>query len=188
MNTHSEVECQRGHIEQSKIPRITRRAKSMPADRLLMRTIVPLACRGDVGLGGLARYNYPCRYTLSVKTPRVVPNDRSFTLLSRPISTAVSSADEETRRSFCVAMARLSRAGFLAIAVVFHLVYIYSIFDIYFVSPIVSGMREYRLEVREPPAKRLVLFVGECTHASVRRLRPPGARYSPRICRIMSLY
>ncbi|KAL1620579.1 Glycosyl phosphatidyl inositol anchor synthesis [Diplodia seriata] len=58
-------------------------------------------------------------------------------------------------------MARLGRAGFLAIAVVFHLVYIYSIFDIYFVSPIVSGMREYRLDAREPPAKRLVLFVGD---------------------------
>ncbi|KAK7539702.1 Phosphatidylinositolglycan class N-domain-containing protein [Phyllosticta citribraziliensis] len=58
-------------------------------------------------------------------------------------------------------MARLGRRAFLAIAVVFHLVYIYSIFDIYFVSPIVSGMREYRLEDREPPAKRLVLFVGD---------------------------
>lgn len=59
-------------------------------------------------------------------------------------------------------MARLGRRGFLAIAVVFHLVYIYSIFDIYFVSPIVNGMREYSLDVREPPAKRLVLFVGKC--------------------------
>ncbi|KAK7542981.1 phosphoethanolamine transferase class N [Phyllosticta citricarpa] len=58
-------------------------------------------------------------------------------------------------------MARLGRRAFLAIAVAFHLVYIYSIFDIYFVSPIVSGMREYRLEDREPPAKRLVLFVGD---------------------------
>lgn len=57
-------------------------------------------------------------------------------------------------------MARLGRRTFLGIAVVFHLVYIYSIFDIYFVSPIVSGMREYRLEGKEPPAKRLVLFVG----------------------------
>ncbi|KAK8207493.1 GPI ethanolamine phosphate transferase-like protein [Phyllosticta capitalensis] len=58
-------------------------------------------------------------------------------------------------------MARLGRRTFLGIAVVFHLVYIYSIFDIYFVSPIVSGMREYRLEGKEPPAKRLVLFVGD---------------------------
>ncbi|KAF2430990.1 GPI ethanolamine phosphate transferas-like protein [Tothia fuscella] len=57
-------------------------------------------------------------------------------------------------------MARLSRLGFLGIAVVFHLVYIYSIFDIYFVSPIVSGMREFRVDA-EAPAKRLVLYVGD---------------------------
>ncbi|RMD41695.1 hypothetical protein DV735_g3447, partial [Chaetothyriales sp. CBS 134920] len=60
------------------------------------------------------------------------------------------------------AMARLGRGGFLALAVVFHLVYIYSIFDIYFVSPIVHGMQAYRPARHEPtPAKRLVLFVGD---------------------------
>ncbi|RMZ76680.1 hypothetical protein DV738_g4830, partial [Chaetothyriales sp. CBS 135597] len=59
-------------------------------------------------------------------------------------------------------MARLGRGGFLALAVVFHLVYIYSIFDIYFVSPIVHGMQAYRPERHEStPAKRLVLFVGD---------------------------
>lgn len=60
-------------------------------------------------------------------------------------------------------MARVNRFGFLAIAMAFHLVYIYSIFDIYFVSPIVSGMREFGVERpvgKEAPAKRLVLFVG----------------------------
>jgi phosphatidylinositol glycan class N len=64
-------------------------------------------------------------------------------------------------------MARVSRFGFLAIAILFHLVYIYSIFDIYFVSPIVSGMREFAVERAagtEAPAKRLVLFVGESTY------------------------
>jgi GPI ethanolamine phosphate transferase 1 len=66
-------------------------------------------------------------------------------------------------------MAGVNRFGFLAIAVVFHLIYLYSIFDIYFVSPIVSGMREF--EVQRPPgveapAKRLVLYVGMLpTHA-----------------------
>ncbi|KAF6841915.1 GPI ethanolamine phosphate transferase 1 [Colletotrichum plurivorum] len=61
-------------------------------------------------------------------------------------------------------MAVFSRAGFLAIAVVFHLVYIYSIFDIYFVSPIVSGMRLIQIDRPanvKPPADRLVLFVGD---------------------------
>ncbi|KAI5304730.1 Glycosyl phosphatidyl inositol anchor synthesis [Ascosphaera pollenicola] len=61
-------------------------------------------------------------------------------------------------------MARLGRAGFLAIAVVFHLIYTYSIFDIYFVSPIVSGMRPHgvpREAGAKPPAKRLFLFVGD---------------------------
>ncbi|PGH06802.1 GPI ethanolamine phosphate transferase 1 [Helicocarpus griseus UAMH5409] len=61
-------------------------------------------------------------------------------------------------------MARLGRVGFLALAIVFHTIYTYSIFDIYFVSPIVSGMREFGVQ-REPsakaPAKRLFLFVGD---------------------------
>jgi phosphatidylinositol glycan class N len=60
-------------------------------------------------------------------------------------------------------MAGISRFGFLAIAMAFHIVYIFSIFDVYFVSPIVSGMREFEVERPEgveAPAKRLVLFVG----------------------------
>ena len=61
-------------------------------------------------------------------------------------------------------MARLNRFGFLAIAVVFHLIYIFSIFDIYFVSPIVHGMRAFSVEESsgtKPPAQRLVLFVAD---------------------------
>lgn len=68
-------------------------------------------------------------------------------------------------------MAALSRFGFLAVAVIFHLAYIYSIFDIYFVSPIVTGMRLHGVE-RAPsvkaPADRLVLFVGTTTLCHVR--------------------
>ncbi|KAF2098690.1 GPI ethanolamine phosphate transferas-like protein [Rhizodiscina lignyota] len=58
-------------------------------------------------------------------------------------------------------MARLGRRGFLAVAVIFHLIYAWSIFDIYFVSPIVSGMRPFGVDAPEPPARRLVLFVGD---------------------------
>lgn len=61
-------------------------------------------------------------------------------------------------------MARVNRFGFLAIAMAFHVIYIMSIFDIYFVSPIVSGMRPFEVERPsgvEAPAKRLVLFVGD---------------------------
>lgn len=60
-------------------------------------------------------------------------------------------------------MARFPRFRFLALAVIFHLIYIFSIFDIYFVSPVVSGMRLFALERPAPskaPADRLVLFVG----------------------------
>jgi len=60
-------------------------------------------------------------------------------------------------------MARLGRMAFLALAVIFHIVYLFSIFDIYFVSPIVSGMRPFSVDIPEAPAKRLVLYVG--THA-----------------------
>jgi GPI ethanolamine phosphate transferase 1 len=61
-------------------------------------------------------------------------------------------------------MGRLGRGGFLALAVVFHVIYIYSIFDIYFVSPIVSGMQAHSVQRKSgssAPAKRLVLFVGD---------------------------
>lgn len=61
-------------------------------------------------------------------------------------------------------MAGLGRVGFLLTAIVFHLVYILSIFDIYFVSPIVSGMHLFGVErpsETKPPADRLVLVVGK---------------------------
>ncbi|KAK4499371.1 hypothetical protein PRZ48_009884 [Zasmidium cellare] len=64
-------------------------------------------------------------------------------------------------------MARLGRLGFLAIAIVFHLIYAYSIFDIYFVSPIVTGMRAYRVDAPKAPAKRLVLYVGMSQYAAI---------------------
>jgi phosphatidylinositol glycan class N len=49
-------------------------------------------------------------------------------------------------------------ARLLAIGLIFHLVYIASVFDCYFKSPVVSGMQRYQLDASE--AKRLVLIVG----------------------------
>lgn len=63
-------------------------------------------------------------------------------------------------------MARIGRLAFLAIAVLFHVVYIYSIFDVYFVSPIVSGMKAFKVDAVKAPAKRLVLYVGELSLTS----------------------
>ena len=60
-------------------------------------------------------------------------------------------------------MAGFPRFRFLAIAMAFHFVYIFSIFDIYFVSPVVSGMRLFQIDRPaqvKAPADRLVLFVG----------------------------
>lgn len=65
-------------------------------------------------------------------------------------------------------MASFSRTGFLAVAFLFHVVYIMSIFDIYFVSPIVSGMRLFPIDrpaQERAPADRLVLFVGTAFEA-----------------------
>lgn len=47
----------------------------------------------------------------------------------------------------------------LLLGLVFHLVYIGSVFDCYFTSPVVHGMRRFKTEAAQ--AKRLVLIVGE---------------------------
>ncbi|KAA8645129.1 GPI ethanolamine phosphate transferase 1 [Aspergillus tanneri] len=63
---------------------------------------------------------------------------------------------------FVAYMARLSRLQFLGVAVTFHLLYVCSIFDVYFVSPVVGGMKAHRVQTSEPPpAQRVVLFVAD---------------------------
>ncbi|KAF8257678.1 alkaline phosphatase-like protein [Lactarius quietus] len=52
-----------------------------------------------------------------------------------------------------------STARLLALGIIFHLVYIGTVFDCYFTSPVVHGMRQHRLS--QAQAKRLVLIVGD---------------------------
>lgn len=51
--------------------------------------------------------------------------------------------------------------AFLILALAFHCVYIVSIFDIYFRTPLVTGLLPVPPPSLAPPARRLVLFVGD---------------------------
>ncbi|KAJ1678779.1 Glycosyl phosphatidyl inositol anchor synthesis, partial [Spiromyces aspiralis] len=57
-------------------------------------------------------------------------------------------------------MIPLTRNTLLAVGIVFHLVYLCSIFDIYFRSPLIHGMTPVSVD-EPPPAKRLALFVAD---------------------------
>lgn len=55
----------------------------------------------------------------------------------------------------------LSRSVVLTIGVLFHLIYLRSIFDIYFKSPIVPVEQQFSASNELPPAERLFLIVGD---------------------------
>ena len=54
----------------------------------------------------------------------------------------------------------------LLIGLVFHLIYIGTVFDCYFTSPVVNGMQQHSLGRAE--AKRLVLIVGTYSRSILR--------------------
>ncbi|KAJ7102999.1 phosphatidylinositol glycan class N [Mycena belliarum] len=55
--------------------------------------------------------------------------------------------------------------GLLLTGLLFHLVYISSVFDCYFTSPVVQGMQSFGLD--SPESKRLVLIVGDGLRADL---------------------
>lgn len=65
----------------------------------------------------------------------------------------ISEVDDTSKRS------KYNVAKLLVIGLIFHLVYIGSVFDCYFTSPVVNGMTRHNTGSAE--AKRLVLIVGE---------------------------
>lgn len=63
----------------------------------------------------------------------------------------------------------------LGIGIAFHALYVFSVITIYFQSPLVFGLSPYRGMPQDPPAHRLVLFVGMSNCAFLCGLKEDGS-------------
>lgn len=77
----------------------------------------------------------------------------------RPSQSQPNEADGHTAKHHYGTKFYWQLASLLVVGLLFHLVYMLSIFDIYFRSPLVQGIEPIP-PTAEAPAKRLVLFVG----------------------------
>lgn len=109
-----------------------------------------------------------CILTLCLRTPTTVLKPLSHAFKTSSLAETNPYEHSATRRqtSFRV-MAEGKRrlwpvAQLLLLGIIFHLVFIGTVFDCYFTSPVVHGMKAYgQLEdLSKAPAKRLVLIVG----------------------------
>jgi hypothetical protein len=77
---------------------------------------------------------------------------------STPTSTRPAGMNPGHKISIMAENSGYSVTRLLIIGLVFHLVFIGSVFDCYFVSPVVKGMQSFKLPSAE--SKRLVLIIG----------------------------